>query len=98
MNEPTQQVADSSLLVTLTAKDLRDLVRAEVQALKPSQEATDRLLNIDEASQFLGVSSDWLYRNHKKFPFTRKLAPKMLRFSYQGLMKWLASRKPSNNC
>ena len=53
----------------------------------------DRLLDAEEASKLLSVSPDWLYRNVKKLPFTRKLGPKMLRFSHQELLRWLATRK-----
>jgi len=59
------------------------------------QDQEDHLLNIDQASKRLGVSRDWLYRRAARLPFTRKLGPKMLRFSYQGIQKWLATRKPS---
>jgi predicted DNA-binding transcriptional regulator AlpA len=53
----------------------------------------DRLLTADEAAQMLSVSPDWLYRNAKKLPFTRKLGPKMLRFDYRGMVKWIETRK-----
>ena len=56
----------------------------------------ERLLNAEEAAEILNVSSDWLYRNAKKLPFTRKLGRKTLRFSHQGIMKWLANRKFSS--
>ena len=55
----------------------------------------DRFLDAEEAAQLLAVSPDWLYRHHKKLPFTRKLGPKMLRFSYQGIQNYLATRKIS---
>jgi predicted DNA-binding transcriptional regulator AlpA len=53
----------------------------------------ERLLSAEQAAQLLSVSPDWIYRHAKKFPFTRKLGPKMLRFSYQGILKWLPTRK-----
>jgi predicted DNA-binding transcriptional regulator AlpA len=56
----------------------------------------ERLLNADEAAKILNLSTDWLYRNAKRLPFTRKLGPKMLRFSHQGIMKWLATRRLSS--
>jgi predicted DNA-binding transcriptional regulator AlpA len=55
----------------------------------------DRLLDAEEASRLLCVSSDWLYRHAKRLPFTRKLGPKMLRFSSHGIQKYLATRKMS---
>ena len=58
-----------------------------------SQELEDRLLDAEEAARLLAVSEDWLYRKAKNFPFTRKLGPKMLRFSFQGIQKWIATKK-----
>jgi predicted DNA-binding transcriptional regulator AlpA len=91
---PKTDASDSTLLVTMTRGDLRELVRDEIQAAKNAQQDDDRLLDATEAAKMLSVSADWLYRN-KKLPFTRKLGPKMLRFSYQGMVKWLATRKLS---
>ena len=73
---------------------IRQIVREEFQALvgQTGREG-DRLLDVDEASKVLCVDEGWLYRHHKKLPFTRKLGPKMLRFSYQGIPKSLATRK-----
>ncbi len=75
---------------------LRRIIRDEIQGLKGELNGhEDRLLDAEEAAKLLSVSPDWLYRNAKKLPFTRKLGHKMLRFSYQGILKWLASRKLS---
>ena len=43
----------------------------------------------------LSVSPDWLYRNARKLPFTRRLGPKMLRFSHLGIEKWIGARSIS---
>ena len=80
------------MLVTLTVGQLRQLIREEIQAATNTQQEADRMLDAKEASLMLSMSEDWLYRHAKKFPFTRKLGPKMLRFSYQGIKKWLATR------
>ena len=74
---------------------IAEAVVRKIGALNGNKEAEERLLTAEEAAQLLGVSPDWLYRNAKKLPFTRKLGPKMLRFSYQGILKWLAIRKLS---
>ena len=74
---------------------LRRIIREEIGALKIDVNGQDRLLDAAEASGFLCVSPDWLYRHANKLPFTRKLGPKMLRFSYQGIQKYLATRKIS---
>ena len=78
-------------------EEIRQLVREEIRALNSQVDPKEeRLLNAEQAAAILDVSSDWLYRNAKKLPFTRKLGPKMLRFSHQGIMKWLATRKFSS--
>jgi hypothetical protein len=51
----------------------------------------DRLLTADEAAQILGVNPKWLSR--QRWPFTRKLSNKVVRYSEAGLTRWLASRK-----
>lgn len=63
------------------------------QSRTAENDANERLLSIKEAAEVLNVSADWLYRNAKKLPFTRKLGPKMLRFSNQGLQKYIASMR-----
>jgi predicted DNA-binding transcriptional regulator AlpA len=90
---PKTDALDSTLLITLTVGQLRELVRAEIQAVRTAQQEADRLLNVGEAAKMLSMSEDWLYRHAKKLPFTHKLGPKVLRFSEQGLVKWMATRK-----
>ena len=55
----------------------------------------DKLLDAEEAAKTLSVSPDWLYRHANRLPFTRKLRPRMLRFSEQGIQKYIATRKVS---
>lgn len=75
---------------------LRRIIREEIQTFKAELNGQEeRLLDAEEAAALLGVSRDWIYRNASRLPFTRKLGPKMLRFSYQGVLKWLPSRKLS---
>ncbi len=74
---------------------LRRIIREEIQAANQNGHQEDRLLDVEEASKVLCVDEGWLYRHHKKLPFTRKLGPKMLRFSYQGIQKYLAIKKVS---
>ena len=96
MDQPTTPKApDSTMLVTITVGQLRELIRYEIRAATTTQQEADRMLDAKEASPMPSMSEDWLYRHAKKLPFTRKLGPKMLRFSYQGIVKWLATRKLS---
>jgi excisionase family DNA binding protein len=70
---------------------VRQAVRAEVQEI--SRRNDDRLLTIDQVAERLCVSKDWIYRNNKRLTFTRKLGPKMIRFSETDLQKWLKGRQ-----
>jgi predicted DNA-binding transcriptional regulator AlpA len=72
---------------------LKPIVRQAVEEALTQKTAEDRLLDAEEAAGILAVSNDWLYRHAKKLPFSKKLGPKMLRFSYQGIQKYLANRK-----
>ncbi len=75
---------------------MRQAVREEIQDLIRRDDHTqDHLLTAHEAAQMLSVSPDWLYRNARKLSFSRKLGPKMLRFSRLGIEKWIATRKIS---
>ena len=87
----------SSSLENTLEQFLRQIIREEVKdllVLDVHHEA-DHLLDANEAAKLLSISPDWLYRHAGRLPFTRKLGPKMLRFSYQGIQKYLASRKSS---
>jgi excisionase family DNA binding protein len=70
---------------------VRQAVRVEVQAI--SRRNDDRLLTIDQVAETLCVSKDWIYRNNERLTFTRKLGPKMIRFSETDLQKWLKGRQ-----
>src|SRR5215831_18013804 len=94
---PTPKAPDSTMLVTITVGQLRELVREEIQAATTTKHEADRMLTAEEAAEMLSMSTDWLYRNARKLPFTRKLGPKMLRFSQQGIVKWLESRQLTKN-
>jgi len=54
----------------------------------------DRLLTPVEAARIMNTSKTWLYRHSKKLPFTRKLSRKSLRFSENGLRKWMEAKRP----
>jgi excisionase family DNA binding protein len=68
---------------------VRQAVRAEVREILGLLRDEDRLLTIDQVAQRLSVSKDWVYRNGRRLTFTRKLGPKLIRFSEAGLQKWL---------
>ncbi|MBI4529205.1 MAG: helix-turn-helix domain-containing protein [Deltaproteobacteria bacterium] len=80
------------LFAELLMAAIRQAVREELRAANNSH-VPDRLLEIEEAAKLLAVSVDWLYHNRKKLPFTRKIGPKMLRFSYAGMLRWMEAKK-----
>jgi predicted DNA-binding transcriptional regulator AlpA len=93
MSEPTKS---PSLLGDAFREELASIVTHAVrEAMKARGNGAveDRLLNAPEAAKLLSVSPDWLYHNQKKLPFSRKLGHKLLRFSYQGILKWMESKR-----
>ena len=74
---------------------LRRIIKEEIQATisQNGNQGGDKLLTAEKAAEILSVSPDWLYRRAARLPFTRKLAPRVLRFSSQGIQKYLSTRK-----
>jgi excisionase family DNA binding protein len=88
MGEPAKNPFD------LLIDQIRVVIREEIKAASANGAAKgERLLKPEEAAELLSVSEDWLYHQANKLPFTRKLGPRLLRFSYQGIMKWMESKK-----
>ena len=59
----------------------------------PLTSASDRLLDAREVAKRTDLSADWWYRHGKRLPFARKVG-RSLRFSEQGLNRWIATRRP----
>lgn len=57
----------------------------------------DHLLTVQEAATKLGVSEDWLYRRAGKLPFTVRLGPHRLRFSAQGMDRYIRHHQGRSN-
>jgi predicted DNA-binding transcriptional regulator AlpA len=51
--------------------------------------AEDRLLTVDQAAVRLGTTKDWLKRNGHQFPFTVRLSSGQLRYSADGITRWI---------
>jgi excisionase family DNA binding protein len=51
----------------------------------------DTLLTVDQASERLGVSEDWLFRRSRTLPFVVRLG-RHLRFSSRGIDRYLRNR------
>ena len=73
---------------------LGDLEEIRATALarltSPAQEfhLPDSLLGVVEAASRLGVSQHYLYRNHPRLPFTRRMG-RALRFSSNGIEQYI---------
>jgi predicted DNA-binding transcriptional regulator AlpA len=93
----SEQQDPSTLLRTLLIDAVREAVRAELQNFGAQPHPEDRLLDAEATAQLLSVSTEWLYHNSRRLPFTRKLGHKMLRFSYLGIQKYLSCRIASEN-
>ena len=52
----------------------------------------DRLLTVEEASQKLSLTKDYLYRQADHFPFTVRVSPRQLRFSLHGMERYIRQR------
>jgi len=92
-----REAENGKMLVTLNVAELKELIQGAVTETisQNVHHEGDKLLTAEKAAEFLSVSPDWLYRHANKLPFTRKLGSKMLRFSSQGIQKYLATRKTS---
>ncbi len=78
------------------------LLQAACRSTEPVHRETerpneDRMLDVDEAAELLGVKPAWVYRHAGKLPFTRRISAKVVRFSRQGILRWLAARRPLND-
>ncbi len=92
MDESTNKNLFSDSFRAELKEILREVLREEIAQILNGE---DRLLTVDDAATSLGVSADWLYRNARKLPFSRKLGRKILRFSSRGIQKYLLTRKPA---
>ncbi len=68
-------------------EEIRCTALARLTAPAPISER-DELLGPGEAARRLGVSTDYLYRHHAQFPFTRRVGRKLL-FSTSGIEKYI---------
>lgn len=72
-------------------EEIRVTALARLTAPVPAPES-DELLDVDGAAQKLGMSKDYLYRNHPSLPFTRRMGKRLL-FSSAGIEKWMRAIK-----
>ena len=84
-----------ALLAEAFGAILKPIIEDAIKEAMNGHRDEDRLVDAEEAAKTMCVSVEWLYRNAKRLPFTRKLGHKMLRFSSVGIQKYLAVRKPT---
>lgn len=72
---------------------LLDLLASEGGGGDAAQAAPDRLLKAPEVAARLGLSLPEVYRQARRWPFARRLARRALRFSEQGLERWLERKR-----
>lgn len=69
-------------------EEIRATALARLTSPKHESVMPDSLLDVDEAAARLGVSPHYLYRNHRCFPFTRRMG-RSLRFSSTGIDQYI---------
>lgn len=80
------------LSATLTEKVIVERsVPAPARPPPPPAPPTDRLVSVREAAKLIGMSEDWLYDNAARLPFAMRQG-RNLRFSIQGIQKYIAAR------
>lgn len=81
------------MIVTWTGRELEVFLNSILDRRETRRPAEDRLIDVDEAAKLLAVSKEFLYHNAQKLPFTRKLGRGLLRFSANGIQKFIESKK-----
>ena len=66
----TAMVLESTAIAALLILHNRRLALAEEREPSKSDRKTDRLLTPKELAERIGFGLDWVYHNHKKFPFS----------------------------
>ena len=87
----TARVLKTQAIAALNLLHSYDLERARMVVEGHGLQGRDRLLNVEEASEKLGVKPDWLYRHHKNLPFTVRHG-RLLRFSELGIDDYIRRR------
>lgn len=92
---PREDVPDVlSEVEALRARLWARLTRPERNGGPPQAEdnGADRLLTVEELAEVLNVDERYVYRRADRWPFTVRLSERKLRFSEEGLQRWLRTR------
>lgn len=71
---------------------IRATALLRMSAPADNSERHDELLMVEAAAERLGVSPDYLYRNSRRLPFTRRMG-RNLRFPSLGIDRYIAQNK-----
>lgn len=89
--EAAAALLELAALQAVLAARLRPVSRAgRAESQAPVE---DRLLTAEEVAQRFGRSVGWVYRQARRWPFTRRETRKTLRFSEAGLLRHMAGKK-----
>ena len=73
-------------------EEIRATAMARLMTPAPQPQQHDELLDTAEAAKRLGISKDFLYRNHREFTFTRRVGRRLL-FSSLGIDKYIKQQQ-----
>jgi predicted DNA-binding transcriptional regulator AlpA len=93
--EKLDEAGLTTLLGQVEALKFRILRRLDpAPAAPPAEQPATKLVGIREASDRIGKSKSWLYRNARTLPFTRRIGGS-LRFDTRVIEVWLRARQAS---
>ena len=87
--ERYKSTAPVDVVLRSVIEDFRDV---DTDGAEPNGTEPDQLLTIDKAAELLSVAKRWLYDNHHRLPFTRRIG-RQLRFSMRGLQRYMRRRR-----
>jgi predicted DNA-binding transcriptional regulator AlpA len=90
---PEAVIALLGELETIRAQLWARLLASPNSPATAAAEEADRLLSAKEVADLIGVSVRWVYRHQRRFPFTRRMSRKVVKFSPMGLRNWLAEQR-----
>ncbi len=91
LDSGTAQALKAQAIAALNLLHGFDVERSQMLTDNRERGRGDRLLNVDEAGDKLGVMPDWLYHHHKSLPFTVRHG-RLLRFSELGIEDYIRKR------
>ena len=99
LDQLEQQAADAERYEATARVDvllravIENLREVDTDATEPNGTEPDQLVDIDKAAELMSVAKRWLYDNHHRLPFTRRIGSRQLRFSLHGLQRYIRRRR-----